>query len=580
MAFETPITIKEAISEIFSNRWLLPAIQREFVWESEQIEWLFDSLMQDYPIGSFLFWNVKRERSGDYQFYELMKEYHERDKIYYPKANVSGNEDITAILDGQQRLSALYIGLKGTYAYKLLRMRWNHDSAFPDRRLYLNLFSKSKNPEREYDFQFLTQDEARQRGEHTYWFTVGDILDITDEYEVNKYLIENKLMILDKEEAHFANKTLFKLHSVIHRNLTINYFLEKDQDIEKVLNIFIRVNIGGTKLKYSDMLLSIAIAQWKEKDAKDEIRRFVEMINKIGEGFDFDKDYVLKSCLVLMDTKDIAFKVRNFTKDNMRRIEENWDRIMSAIRLATILVSSFGYNRETLTSDYALIPISYYLLKKGCPSNFVESAHYSDDRKQIQKWLTASLLKRIFSGQPDNVLRPVRQVLSDGHSSFPLREIIDKLKSGTKSMVFTDDDVENLLFYQYGQSYTFSTLALLYPSLDFRNRFHIDHIFPRSYRNIRKLSELGVEDGKISYYLENCDKLANLQMLEGTINQEKSDASFEEWLYKIYPNVQERREYMSKHYIPDVDLGFDNFEQFILEREKLIRIRFRETCIY
>lgn len=579
MAFETPITIKEAINEIFSNCWLLPAIQREFVWEPEQIECLFDSLMRDYPIGSFLLWNVKRERSRDYQFYELIREYHERDKKYYPKTNVSGHEDITAILDGQQRLSALYIGLKGKYSYKMPRKRWNSDSAFPERQLYLNLLYKSKDPEMEYDFQFLTQREARHT-ENTYWFKVGDILDIAKEMEVNNYLIENQLMSMDKEKAQFANETLFKLHSVVHKDRTINYFLEKDQDIEKVLNIFIRVNSGGTQLKYSDMLLSIAVAQWQEKDAKDEIRRFVELINNIGEGFNFDKDYVLKSCLVLMDLKDIAFKVHNFTKDNMRIIEENWDRITSAIRLATILVSSFGYNRDTLTSNNALIPISYYLLKVGSPYNFVDSSSYSDDRKRIQKWLTASLLKRTFSGQPDNVLRPIRQVLSNGHSSFPLKEIVEKLRGGTKSMVFTDDDVENLLFYQYGQKYTFSTLALLYPSLDFKNKFHIDHIFPRSFFSKKKLRELGVADGKIPYYLENHDNLANLQMLEGTINQEKSDSQFEEWLNRTYPDVQERKEYMSKHYIPDVHLSFANFDNFILEREKLIRIRFREACIY
>ena len=58
MGFETPITISKAIGEIQSNKYLLPAIQREFVWSAEQIESLFDSLLRGYPIGSFLFWKV------------------------------------------------------------------------------------------------------------------------------------------------------------------------------------------------------------------------------------------------------------------------------------------------------------------------------------------------------------------------------------------------------------------------------------------------------------------------------------------------------------------------------------------
>ncbi len=227
MAFEAPITIKEAISNISSNRWLLPAIQREFVWAPEQIERLFDSLMRDYPIGSFLFWNVQKQRSKDYQFYEFIREYHERDKRHCPKANTSGNEDITAILDGQQRLTALYIALKGTYAYKLPRKQWKSHLAFPERQLYLNLLDKSKNPDMEYDFQFLAQKEASRRGENVYWFKVGDILDIRQEYEVMKYLIESQLMKLDEAKAQFAMNTLVRLHSVVHRDLAIHHYLEK-----------------------------------------------------------------------------------------------------------------------------------------------------------------------------------------------------------------------------------------------------------------------------------------------------------------------------------------------------------------
>jgi uncharacterized protein with ParB-like and HNH nuclease domain len=102
MAFQTPITIKEAIENVHTKKYLLPAIQREVVWDVNQIERLFDSLMRDYPIGSFLFWFVEKKKSGNYQFYEFMRDYHERDNLHNPKANVSGQEDITGILDGQQ----------------------------------------------------------------------------------------------------------------------------------------------------------------------------------------------------------------------------------------------------------------------------------------------------------------------------------------------------------------------------------------------------------------------------------------------------------------------------------------------
>ena len=151
-AFQTPITIKEAIESIHRKKYLLPAIQREFVWEPGQIIRLFDSLMRGYTIGSFLFWNVAKNKTKDFQFYEFIREYHERDNTHNPKANVTGEENITAVLDGQQRLTALYIALKGTYAYKIPRKRWENDDAFPKRKLYLNLLSKSKEFDLLYDF--------------------------------------------------------------------------------------------------------------------------------------------------------------------------------------------------------------------------------------------------------------------------------------------------------------------------------------------------------------------------------------------------------------------------------------------
>ena len=143
MSFERALTIKEAIDHIHRKRYLLPAIQREFIWDAEQMEKLFDSLMRDYPIGSFLFWQIEKENIGKFQFYEFVRNYHERDHKHNPKAAVSGDEAITAILDGQQRLTALYIGLKGTYQFKLPRKRWESDDAFPKRELCMNLLSPS-----------------------------------------------------------------------------------------------------------------------------------------------------------------------------------------------------------------------------------------------------------------------------------------------------------------------------------------------------------------------------------------------------------------------------------------------------
>ena len=68
--------------------------------------------------------------------------------------------------------------------------------------------------------------------------------------------------------------------------------LERLDVVERVLNIFIRLNSGGTVLSYSDLLLSIAVAQWKQVDARAEIHKFVDELNRIGTGFALSQDFV------------------------------------------------------------------------------------------------------------------------------------------------------------------------------------------------------------------------------------------------------------------------------------------------
>ncbi len=571
MAFIEPITIELAIENIHKRKYLLPAIQREFVWKPEQIEMLFDSLMRDYPISSFLFWEVEKESVNKFQFYEFIRNYHEKKNRHNPKANLNGENEIIAILDGQQRLTSLYIGLKGTYSYKLPRKRWETDSAFPERFLCLNLTEKAPEEGNEYIFKFLTKKEIENSEIGYKWFVVGDILKFEDLYEINTLLYEKEFDDFDNTQKKFASKALGKLYKVIRDNKSINFFLERGESLDKVLNIFIRVNSGGTKLSYSDLLLSIATAQWKEKDAREEISRLVDEINSIGNGFSVSKDLVLKSSLILSGLKNIAFKVDNFNQENMLLIEKKWDNISKSLKLAFELVSSFGYSSDTLTSNNAVIPIALYLYKNNSPQNFITSLSFQEDRQKIFRWLSISLLKRIFSGQPDNVLRPIRDVISESQEEFPYSEIYEKLKKTTKSMVFDEDEMDVILDQTYGSNHTYSAIALLYPSLDFGIKFHQDHCHPKKFFTKKILEDSGYSVEKRDFYINNFNTLANLQLLEGTLNQEKSDMPLKTWLEKITSNNQTLDLYCKRNYIPNCNLEFDNFEEFIIERRKLMK---------
>src|SRR5207237_6524122 len=138
------------------------------------------------------------------------------------------------------------------------------------------------------------------RGDHCFY--VPRIMNMQPGPEMFRYV---QAAGLANEELPF--ETLDLLHQVIRRDQLINYFEEESQDLDKVLNIFIRVNSGGTVLSYSDLLLSIATAQWKELDARTAVHGLVDELNGIGQGFTFSKDLVLKTGLVLSEIRSIGF---------------------------------------------------------------------------------------------------------------------------------------------------------------------------------------------------------------------------------------------------------------------------------
>ena len=574
MAYETPLTIAEVMQDISNNKYVLPSIQREYVWDTEQVETLFDSLMQDYPIGAFLFWEIEKARLQDYDFYEFLRNYHEKNNTHNKKVDLKGSDGVTAVLDGQQRLTSIYIGLKGSYAYRLKYKQKKSENAYPVRYLYLNLIDDAQDETNKYDFRFLTDKEFGEMTEG-FWYKVGDILFMTQPGETSQYVLDNIAFAgtYTKEQTMHANNTLQKLYNVVHTDKTLSYYKEKASELDKVLNIFIRVNSGGTVLTYSDLLLSIASAQWENHDAREEITDFVDDINSIGGGFRINKDFVLKTALVLTDFPNIAFKVDNFNKSNMMKIEMNWENIKRAIKLSVHLISSFGYTGETLSSNNALIPIAYYLLTIGMPDNFVESGATKKNRSKIKKWLIMTLLKKVFSGQPDNVIRPIRDIIREnGNNEFPITEIIDKFKGTNKSIQFTEDDIdEYLLKLRYGKSETLSVLMLLYPSLDFSNKFHEDHMYPRSKFKKSYLRKMGISEDRLDTYIDSVNDIGNLQLLAAQLNEEKLDTDFDVWFHKQQVTDTDKIQYRKIHYLPDMDYTYDMFLEFIEKRKKLLK---------
>jgi uncharacterized protein with ParB-like and HNH nuclease domain len=133
----TTTTIEQVVDQI-NRSYFLPAIQRPYVWEPEQIVALFDSLLKGYPISSFLFWELKPENRRNWEIYKFVEQY--KSRVVYNEVAESDGRDIVLVLDGQQRLTSLLIGLRGSYTVKTKGKRWDNPDAWVKQRLYMDLF--------------------------------------------------------------------------------------------------------------------------------------------------------------------------------------------------------------------------------------------------------------------------------------------------------------------------------------------------------------------------------------------------------------------------------------------------------
>jgi len=560
MAEYRSATISDIIMEMVNRNTFLPAIQREYVWTTYQIEKLFDSLMCGYPISTFLFWKIREENKKNWTSYEFLRDF-DAEQPHNKFANLDGvNNDIYLVLDGQQRITSFNVALRGSYRYFYRKWRKTY--------LFLNLLHPKSNDNPEeltYQFKFREDDVVDPKmNEPQFWYRVGDILNYENPEDA-KDAIETRLLTYTDPERRTALRMISDLHTCIKISKVVNYYEEKSTDYDKVMEIFIRTNTGGQKLEYSDILLSTATAKWKTLNAREEINSFTDDINKIGLGYSFGKDFVMKGSMYLTEDLPIQYKLSSFTQKNLECIEDHWEDTKTAIRRAIELVSKFGFNDKNLVTKLALLPIAQYLRNKDS-RKYLESSEIEDvkDQNNIQKWLILVTLRNLLGASTDSTLNRIRRIIGDNGTRFPYQDIIGEF--GIR-IDFTDDEIENWLSYKHGTRYSYLILSLLYPGRDWKDRlFQEDHIFPYSSIQRKELKKLGYDDDRIERYLNLRDTICNLELLSETENNEKRAKPFDVWITERDENFK------SRHLIPHLDsYTMDVFEQFVATRRELLR---------
>lgn len=387
---------------------------------------------------------------------------------------------------------------------------------------------------------------------------MGKILNYKNDNEIDGFLEKNNL---NKE---ISKKILKRLRVVITEDKALNYFLEEEQDLNKALNIFIRINSGGERLNFSDLIMSIAVVNWDKKNAREEIYSLVDNIR--DKEFSITKDLVLKTFLYLY-SKDIKFNINNFSRKNAEIFEKNWDKIRDAILSTFDLLRSFGFNDLHLISKNAVLPIVYYLYHKDIYKDFMNKKQYKSERETIKKWLYLVLLKQVFGSSSDTRLTQIRQAFTDNIEKAPLNAGVDSFPIEFKALknfsLYVDDEfIEELLRTQKEDKYSFLILSMLYPNLYYKsNSFHKDHLHP-----VSQFDELSEPDRE-HYNWEDYNSICNLQLLDANENTSKKHTPLEKW---VKENAKKYRKlFLDNHLIPNVDLSINNFGKFFKKRKAI-----------
>lgn len=548
------ITIRKFVkflnnSEEQGGYWL-PNIQRPFVWKEEQIERLYDSILREYPIGTLLVWKTKSKIKRR-KFIDNYSPTISLSDFYVPQ----DESQKMLVLDGQQRMQSLFIGLLGSYS---------------KRELYLNILSGElfTPDDIKYEFKFIDSSGA------AFPFVKFKSIIMTDAKtrEIIKSLKSKNPEInesnIDKvqDNVELAREVFCTQENIMYQVVDSIDRPDTYSD-DDIVEIFIRANSGGTQLGKSDLLFSLLTASWD--DAEDNMDELIADLNLTG--YKFDRDFVLKVSLVLLN-KGAKYEISKFRDPAIKQgIEDNWDEIANSIRFVKDFIYGKTYLKtdKTLPSYLSLIPMIYFKYHFG--DKWTNETEYAEYLNKVN-------LTGVFGGVSDNFTDSLIKNVSE-NKDFRIKELYGVIKSKGKSMEIRDS---SLLGIHYSSKELHLLLNLWYgfnyqPSLK-ENKPQVDHIFPQSV--LKKIKIENPETGKrniMKYKAWDRNQIANLMLLTASENGSggKTDTMPIDWF------ADKDEAYLEKHLIPrDKTLWeLEKFEDFLEARKLLILEKF-DDLIY
>ncbi|MDP4659792.1 MAG: DUF262 domain-containing protein [Opitutales bacterium] len=529
--------------------YFLPAIQRKFVWSDKKIVALFDSIMRGYPIGTLLIWKTK-ENICQRKFTEIFtNDINPRTLFTEPN-----DKEKHLVLDGQQRLQALLIGLKGTYMEKVLCFDPLADANDPK-------LLKSDPPLR-YKFEFIYPENP----DYTKKITAKEMFAQSDTYELSefckaKYVAAGKTLTSEDEKrllkcaSTFTN--YFRTTNLINYSL-IDSINEPSKYTENdVIEIFVRTNNGGTKLEKSELLFALLTSDWDQ--AIFNIQDLIDALKL--KNFELKQDFILKACLMMLD-QGAAYKVSKFRDASvLEQIKGKWPQLREAMTKVVDFIPTNTpiENIELFNYKNSALPLIYFAFKH--PQKWNSTANKTACAAFIEAMATSS----VMSGSKDTLLDDLTQELKKDQD-IDLPALIK----------ICEENTGKVTAFSYSQLWTtsykkkvkaFYLMKWINPELGFNsitpsNKLTIDHLVPQS-----QLRKIGVKQSEI-------DQFANLTALtskqNSTEKKAKPLADYLDWLEENYKG--EKALFINAHLIPELPSKWtpETYAKFIEDRKVLI----------
>ena len=554
---DNSITIYEAIKNIECGKYVMPAFQREYVWSSDQIDKLWDSILLDYPISNFLFWHIDdRNVTWDTYFCNFLKKAtfnnsKQPDNLNFPINSIDFNYTDIAILDGQQRLTSIYLSLLGEtflrpkfanknsgvmYVYKLFMELDKNKSQIEDED-----YNSKK-----YDIKFTSKGLSVDSS--TTLFELRNILDERFQNdETRNEAIEDAMKDVPDNSKEYAKNILLKLYNKIFVEKLIRYTEITDMSQDDALEMFIRFNNGGKKLRKHEITMSILEVYWP--NAREQFSMLLS-----GKYANFSTDLIIRTALMLYG--DVTKTIIN--KKVADDLKNNWSDFKIAFKNLQKALETLNIDVQHFVNDYTkLVPLIYHIYNNPFT--------YEQDLDVIRVYLTRTIFFIYFrSGTPGKLQR-----LKTNMNNNNMKLTIDMLDSMAELQI-TDSRIEDILNSEKGSRLAYEVLYFIGRNWinESAMSYEQDHLHPESRFNEPRPFSISMEEWK-KWYI-NRNRLPNLQLLDDSENKSKSNRRLVDYCNNM--DEEQKKKFYEQAIIPqDISLEIEHFGDFYEARKNILK---------